>query len=65
MRAGVYTEPPIADAVLAPDDWVWFSKGPFPPDESMGVSSCLRDDPAREAPASDEVEAASVKVVAA
>lgn len=31
-KAGIYTEPPLADSGLHLDDWVRFSTGPFPPD---------------------------------
>lgn len=32
---GIYTEPPLLDSPLQPNDWVLFSTGPFPPDSAF------------------------------
>jgi hypothetical protein len=34
-EAGIYTEPPLANPEVRLDDWVLFSKGPFPPDSTI------------------------------
>lgn len=34
-NAGLYSEPPLDDAGLRPDDWIFFSSGPIPPDAMM------------------------------